>query len=458
MAEMLQKHNSSYFYYFFSFLLGYICISASFILFNQTLAFIGVSPKISITLLSVIFSGLIIGFLLAIRFGKILQHYLKFILLLTVLWLGCFSSTLFLGLLQKFFSADLVFISFAIISPFVLFGILGYLIASLFIENITTQINYLIMLALGLLVGTLITEIIIFNFLGISWAIFFNCCLLLWCVITSMENFFLEIITTSLVVALIVIIFGINIHSSQYSIFYNEYHAIDNQKFIAVAPTQSIIASLTEKLVTPTHNKYPYLPLLKKIIYEDLNLANKNVLVLGDGGYQLGNTDKNNIHFTYLTFTSNQLPSACTYLDIVAKGDRILAAGENQIGKSGQLYSAIISNIFPNDFTIPEVLLSYQHMLEIRNALPSEGIAIFNVVARPTLSDLYSKRVDNTIRAVFPSCMEIPLVYGKEPTNIIYVCHKSNGDKNNSIYTSNLSAANLNLFGLYQEENSHGII
>lgn len=412
---------------FFSFVLGFIAISAAFIVFNQTSVHVGSDH--SVALLLSMFCGLFSGFLLTHFYKDFLQKQLKYLFLLTAVWFSFFLSTLYFHYIGTLFTV------FLMTSPFILFLFLGVLLALLLTQNHAKQAILLTLFMLGLLVAMIVTEWIILPFFGSSWAIFLDCCLILLCVLMLMKNFIVEIITTSLVVAVLVIAFGVNIQLNSNSIFAKDYLAINNTHY-PIAPAE--VGGNPSNAPEGQQNQYPYVPLIEKILYQDLKLTDQNVLVIGKGIYQFVQNDHTKVHFTYLNDADDSLPSACTYLDVVAKGNSILSPKDRPLTAPMQDYSVIIANIFPNNIAIPADLLSYQHLLEIRNALPENGTAIFNVLARPTLADSYSKRTDNTIRAVFPNCMEIPLVYGNEPTNIIYVCHKSIEEKDNRIYSSTI--------------------
>jgi GAF domain-containing protein len=58
----------------------------------------------------------------------------------------------------------------------------------------------------------------------------------------------------------------------------------------------------------------------------------------------------------------------------------------------------------------------------VNNMLLPNGVAILNIVADPLIDDPYSKAIDAGLRAIFKSCVSIPLTYADKAVNIIYVC------------------------------------
>lgn len=438
--------------------LGFVSVSIVFISFVHVLSYIGIGTTISSAVLSAIFLGLIIGFSLVHFKPILLKKRIKCLYFLSALIIAFFLSNLFMTFLWSHFRTDWAFVFFLFFANFIPFLLLGCLIGVELSNSIGLSAFGLMTFGFGILLGTIITEWILLNIFGIAWSIVLNVCLLLCCIIFEMKNFNEELIGLSATIGIIVVALGLNVQLNNNDVFYKNFRAINHENYKPVAPYESLAASFLPSSPKPSNDEYPYLPLIAKILYQNLNLKDQNVLVLGIGGYQLAKNNTHNIHFTFYNFLTNQLPSACDFLDVLTGGNNILSAAEKIIWKPQKSYAVIISNIFPRNIPIPPVLLSYQQILKVREALPENGVAIFNVVARPTLTDLYSKRVDNTIHAVFPSCMDMPLVYSESPTNIIYICRKSAEENDNTIYTNNFDAAKLDAFNQFLERESHGRI
>jgi spermidine synthase len=108
----------------------------------------------------------------------------------------------------------------------------------------------------------------------------------------------------------------------------------------------------------------------------------------------------------------------------------------------------IISDTY-NGIAVPAHLVTQEYFTQIRSALTTNGMAIFNIVATPSLGDAYSKHIDNTIRSVFKNCMATPTTYHNDDiSNIIYVCTKSQTENNAEIYTDNLNRADSEYYKL----------
>ena len=67
------------------------------------------------------------------------------------------------------------------------------------------------------------------------------------------------------------------------------------------------------------------------------------------------------------------------------------------------------------------------------------------MIADPFFNDPYSKHIDNTLNQVFKNCMKHPINY-QLPTNIIYICKKTNNEDDHQIYTDNNNQASMEQF------------
>jgi spermidine synthase len=114
-----------------------------------------------------------------------------------------------------------------------------------------------------------------------------------------------------------------------------------------------------------------------------------------------------------------------------------------------------VSDVFSNHLAIPPQLLTQEYFRQIKKGLRGQGIAILNILARPTLEDPYSWRIDNTIRSVFHHCMAIPLQYSQEVSNIIYVCKitENKPQSKHALYLDDLNKAAFDFFNSMANKN-----
>lgn len=178
----------------------------------------------------------------------------------------------------------------------------------------------------------------------------------------------------------------------------------------------------------------------------DLNLHQADILVLGAGGFSLSAERTNGNRITYVDIDSQiKKMTIPNFIDKI-NGALIIDDARHFLKSNNRNYQAIVLDAYSDVKAIPAHLLTIEFMNEIKQRLTKDGVAIFNVVANPWLSDPYSKRIDNTIRAIFANCISVPNSYINRPTNVIYACHNTHTVNDNTIYSDNLNTSTTDSF------------
>jgi spermidine synthase len=177
-------------------------------------------------------------------------------------------------------------------------------------------------------------------------------------------------------------------------------------------------------------------------------LENKEILILGAGGFSLSAENPNNNHFTYVDIDPDLEAIVKQHFLKTIPGKVIVQDARVFLNTTPLRFDVIVSDAYSHARSIPAQLLTQEYFAAVNQTLKDSGMGIFNIVANPSLQDPYSKRVDNTIRSVFTQCMVIPVHFTDKTTNIIYVCQKNKGLKPSRIYTDDLNSATLDYFKL----------
>ena len=308
---------------------------------------------------------------------------------------------------------------------------------------------------LGAFLGAVFTTLILMNYLGIAWTVLINFILLFSLSVTKriFDKTYL-----GLIICIVAAVFIVNILIEKKSFIltnnYGDYRIISNFTFPTTIDGAQQVATGKLLLINRSSSSFvdnekrgfPYIELIKKILFSDLELSGKNILVLGAGGFTLSAQGTHNNHFTYVDIDKAlQGLVKKHYLGFI-NGNFIAEDARVFVAKTHQLYDVVISDAYSNKLTIPYHLITREHLLNIRRVLSGSGIAIFNVVASPTFEDAYSKRTDSTLRSVFASCVVIPERFSAQLTNMVYVCKKSNQENDRVVYTDNLNSATVDYF------------
>ena len=114
---------------------------------------------------------------------------------------------------------------------------------------------------------------------------------------------------------------------------------------------------------------------------------------------------------------------------------------------SKKKYDVIFTDTFSNALSLPFHLLTLEHLNAIKNHLSKKGLAVFNIVGDATFGDLYSKRVDNTLRLVFGNCLAHSIEYDPDKrTNIVYLCNHNHTASDQVIYSDNKNTSGIDFF------------
>ena len=316
---------------------------------------------------------------------------------------------------------------------------------------------------IGSFLGAVLTSLALMNTIGVAATVCVNYLFLTLLITTLLSNYNQPSSYIPLILSMILIpaVYQFNIQFEQrYFISANAYsnyrishmnQAPSNKKFTIFHINQTHASIISKDL-----EALPYMQEIRKILFKDLKLKNKNILVLGAGGFTLSAKSSHGNHITYNDIDKRILPLVKKHFLKNINGNFIPGDARHLISTTNKLYDIIISDAY-SSHSIPYHLITRNHLINIKKALTASGIAIFNIIAKPTLDDPYSSRVNRTILSVFHNCMIMPQQYDSKPENILYVCKKSKWEQDTITYTDDLNKAALDYHSLYSstQNNTH---
>lgn len=456
---------------------GFITISAEILTIRQLLPLAGSSVIVTSLIIGVFLLFLAYGYR---RGGQYKENYigiLKRNFSLSTLWLGIGLSYVFIYLFfeifQKYFHSYVIaaLISYLLLITAPLVYILGQTVPitmNLVRQSLTTGATggkILHLSTIGSFLGAVITSLILMNFLGVAWTVFINSCLLAALVVILFSDKARDSIRLIILAVILVLVYRFNVVVEHQSFVatnsYANYEVLtDENKGTKLLRINDSASSFLDA----KKHAFPYIELIKGILFKHLMMRNKDILILGAGGFTLS--------------AESSFGNRCTYVDIdndIAKivqnhflkpieGQFVAEDARVYLTNTPIKYDAIVSDVYSNYRSIPAHLLTQEYFSLVNQALKSDGTAIINIVARPTLKDDYSKIVYNTIFSVFKRCMVIPIHYTTDVSNIVYVCGKysenlegksiegkssdakSENKRSEAVYTDDLNTATLDFF------------
>lgn len=301
---------------------------------------------------------------------------------------------------------------------------------------------------LGSFFGAVLTTLILLNYFGVAWTIFFNFIILIFLILLLLD-LKKNILRCFLLISCGIVIFALNVKASN-SIFIatNNYanYAIINDDTTNEQYKVLQINNSTSSFINKNNQAHPYIEYIKKILFHDLNFRGKDILVLGAGGFTFSAQNSYDNNITFVDIDNRIEKIVKQHFLATINGKFIADDARHYLRTSTSKFDAVLMDTYSNKFTIPTHLLTYEYFQQVKNILKPGGIAFINIIGQPELNDVYSKRVDNTIRAVFPNCTAVPLDYYHQQTNIIYVCKVSSTGSDKMVYTDDLNRSSWDSF------------
>ena len=289
--------------------------------------------------------------------------------------------------------------------------------------------------------GSLATGLIILLYFGIGWAVFLNALILL--VITLFLTYRLHDRKTAIhAMIAIVAIFGLNVVNEESHFItttpYSNYRVVQNNNEVRVLEiNKSPASSLNAK-----GEAADYMEHIKHVMFDDLNLVDSNILVLGAGGFTLSHQGDNGNTITYVDIDpAIQKVAEEHFLGQPIKGNFVSTDARTFVrnAKSAS-YDAVVIDLYTNLATIPWHVATGEFYTEIRDIVTNDGYVFLNVIGYPWMDDPYSKRIDNTIRMVFGNCRVNAGTYENRPTNLVYGCKKDISNENDGTIYSDVNS------------------
>lgn len=287
---------------------------------------------------------------------------------------------------------------------------------------------------IGNVLGCLITSLLLMYFLGVGYSIFINCLILAvcLCLVVDWNNTKTKYVI-GVTSGFLILVFKLNV-------------TIPNQLFAATTPHSNfyvadqpegkrfIINRSSASFIGEKDRKgWPYIEIMKEGIFAD-DMAGKDILVLGAGGFTLSAEDTHSANFTYLD-VDPKIKSIAEkfFLDEPIKGEFIAQDARSFLLTSDKLWDVIVVDLYTNAATIPMHTATFEFFSLVSSRIKPSGKAILNIAANPRLNDTYSLNIDFTIRHALSRCVTDITSYQNELVNIVYFCSKRSSMDNNEV-------------------------
>lgn len=437
---------------------GFITISVEIITIRQLTPFFGNSIVITSVIIGVFLLFLALGYW---RGGSHNNHFFKALsknFIFSLFWIGVGLNYtfiyLFLNKLSQYNTPTLC--TLALYLLFILAPIVYWLGQTIpLTTNLFNQQHRasrisgyaLFISTAGSFLGALITSLLLFQWVGVAWAIVINCGLLLILIVQLRTHSALRWWHIGILFYGLYCIKYMNIDIGKAQFIKTNSYA--NYRVLTPTPEAKILeinASFSSMLTTKQRS-FAYIEYIQNLLFNQLKLSDKTILVIGAGGFTLSAQGEHGNHITYLDIDPDiKTIAEKHFLNTGIKGQFIGQDARAFLNHSSKSYDVIISDVYSHQLAIPPQLLTVDYFQKLASHLSVDGLLIVNLIASPLFNDAFSQRADNTIRQVFKFCTVTPISWETKVANMIYVCR--NQKEEQKVYTDNLTTATLDFFAM----------
>ncbi len=429
------------------FLEGFVSVALQMIMMRQLVPFVGSSVVVS----SLVIGFFLISLALGYHFGgKVKEKQIDF------LFKNIFISTILIGFFASYNLLDLAFgtiyqftqnpvIQVIIVLTFFLCPIvflLGQtvpLLTNFYKTNSVSETagDSFALNTVGSVLGSIVTALVFFSYFGIAKTIFISVCLLsiVLFILTSKQKIMLVSLFTPLI---LLATYFINVVYENENFVktnrYTNYQVINNEDVKIFMMNKSLSSGITLE-----HKAWPYIENIKTILFDHLKITNKEILVLGAGGFTLSHFGEFGNRFTYIDIDKDiQEVAEKHFLNEKIKGKFIANDARMFVKHNKKPYDVILVDLYSSKSSIPWHVLTSEFMEDVKKSTTEDGYVVFNIISNGLFEDNYSKNIYNTIKHSFNYCSMFSGFYGEGATNVLYIC-KNIQEKEHTVYTDDLS-------------------
>ncbi len=181
---------------------------------------------------------------------------------------------------------------------------------------------------------------------------------------------------------------------------------------------------------------HAYIEWLERQLF-DSKMAMQNVLVLGAGGFSLGQgrTRKNTMKF--VDVDEHLAGLADEFLGPGQRsGEFVASDARAYLLRTKERYDAIVLDTYSHRMSMPAHLVTIEFFELLRERLSASGVVYINLIASDNGSKVFTRGFDNSVRSVFARCTTHRIdTIGVTLYNKLYRCVRSPLDNNRAVYS-----------------------
>ena len=298
---------------------------------------------------------------------------------------------------------------------------------------------------LGSFLGSLSLSLLVMQWLGVSAAVV-ACSLLLIAGTLLLGGHNLKMALFCLSTAAVAAGFNLH-HEVTADTAYAEYivgpAALPGQQDPRAFWVNKSTASLIDDSDPPNYTRY--INHLRHILLEELEFREREILVLGAGGFTLSHREPAN-RYTYVDIDPAIRDIAEKhFLREPARGEFIADDARRFIAVTERRFDAVIVDVYSSHTSIPAHLVTREFWEDTRRVLKPDGVMLANLILDGKLETPYARNLLATIDSVFGRCAVEVLHKARALANVEVTCFASSRPATTGIYVDEKNWADLDL-------------
>jgi predicted membrane-bound spermidine synthase len=202
-------------------------------------------------------------------------------------------------------------------------------------------------------------------------------------------------------------------------------------------------ASLIDDSEPPKHTRY--IEHLQRILMNDLGFRDKDILVLGAGGFTLSHREPRN-HYTYVDIDpAIRAIAEKHFLKAAVNGEFIVDDARHFVASTPRRFDAVVVDVFSSHTAIPGHLVTREFWGDSRRVIKADGVVLINLILDGRLETPYARNMLASIESVYGRCAVDVLHKDKPLSNVVLSCFASSLPGPAQIYRDEKNPADIDL-------------
>ncbi len=201
------------------------------------------------------------------------------------------------------------------------------------------------------------------------------------------------------------------------------------------------LASLIDAAEPPHYTRY--IEHLRRVLLDELDFHDRDILVLGAGGFTLSHREPRN-RYTYVDIDPAIRELAERhFLHEAARGEFIVDDARRFVATTERRFDAVVVDVYSSHTAIPGHLVTREFWAAARRALKPDGVLLANLILDGKLETPYARNMLATLDSVFGRCAVEVLHKGKPLANVEVLCFASGQPAAASLYVDERNRVDL---------------